>query len=192
MSEITFELRPVITRKESGRRGLVGPYGEVTLGHTRIKWPWSAAKPLELRLHGAQVPDATYTSLSTYRPTLKAPHLVLDGTPVDMSFKSCAFRKKDRVLRLSWLDRTYDYTVTGMKKGAVLRRPGVEITTERRKNPAGKGLCSWGTATGECDAIDLALAVLFEEVDTFELTTYAAMSEVFNKVTTPRRPEPMD
>lgn len=109
-----------------------------------------------------------------------------------MSFKSRAFRKQDRVLRLSWLDRRYDYTVTGLKKGAVLSRPGVKITTERRKNPAGKGLCSWGTATGECDATDLALAILFEEVDTIELTTYAAAIEVFNKVTTPRRPEPMD
>ncbi|MFE3151212.1 hypothetical protein ACFXJ6_31850 [Streptomyces sp. NPDC059218] len=192
MSEIKFELKPFTTKKESGRKGLVEPYGEVSLGYARKKWSTSTANPIELRLHGTNIPDATYTSLGAHRPTLKNPHLLLDSTPVEMSFKSRAFRKKDRVLRLSWLDRTYDYTVTGANKGSILRRPGVEVSIERKKNSSGKGLSSWGTATGESDAIDLALAIIFEEVDTMDLTTYAATLEVINKAITPRRHEPMD
>ncbi|MFD4761401.1 hypothetical protein ACFWOJ_21740 [Streptomyces sp. NPDC058439] len=182
MNEFKFELKPFTTKQEVGHKGTVGPFGEVTVAYMRKKWSDTTESKIELHLHGEQMPEATYRSLGTNQPTLKDPYLLLDGTPVELNFNKRAFRNKARALKLTYQERSFEYTVTGVGKGGILCRPGVKINIARTKNPTGKGISSFGTVTGEPDAIDLALAIVFEEVDTFDLTSSGAAAAALNKI----------
>ncbi|MFJ5776537.1 hypothetical protein [Streptomyces sp. NPDC093094] len=182
MTELKFELKPFLTKKEAGRSGTVGDFGEVTLSYPRKKWSDTTETRIELRLHGESIPETTYRSHGRSQPTLKDPLLLLDGVTVDLDFNMRAFRARARALKLTYHERAYEYVVTRAKKVGTLRRAGAEITTTRAKNPTGKGFSTFGSAAGEVDAIDLALAIVFDEVDTFDLTALGATASALNRV----------
>ncbi|MCX4788549.1 hypothetical protein OG369_20960 [Streptomyces sp. NBC_01221] len=187
MNELRFELKQFSTKEENGRLGTVGPFGEVTVVFTRKKWrDRSVNNYTEVRVHGENMPGALYRAAGRPRPGLKDARLLIDGVPVGLDFNKRAFRNKTRALKLTCQGRTYEYTVTGVDKGSVLRRTGMEITITRDKSTTGKGHSSFGTVTGEADGVDLALAIVFEEVDTFDLTSMGAATAAFNRIVTPR------
>ncbi|TGB06024.1 hypothetical protein [Streptomyces sp. MZ04] len=190
MTEFQFELKPFFRKTEHGRQGVVGAFGEVTVEAERKKRSIrTASRQLEVRLHGEQMPEVVYRTVGPGRPTLKNAVLAVDGHSVQLEFNSKAIRNTSRALKLSYQERLYEYIVTGFDKGAALRRPGVLISLTRGKNTAGKGMSTFGTVSGEADAVDLALAVIFEEVDTQELTTSGAASEAVNRLLNPRANE---
>ncbi|MDL2077660.1 hypothetical protein QNN03_14565 [Streptomyces sp. GXMU-J15] len=154
----------------------------MTLSYPRKRWSDTAETWIELHLYGGRIPEITYQSRGVGRPTLKDPLLLLGEHTVELDFNKHAFRAKARALKLAHQGRTYEYVATGANKGGTLRGSAVEITTTRNKNPTGKGVSTFGSATGEVDAIDLALAILFEEVDTFDLTSFGATATALNKI----------
>lgn len=191
MSELYFELKPFSTKTETGRKGTVGRFGEVTVSYPRKGWSDNASTLIELQLRGERLPPATYTSVGTNRPTLKEFQFLLDGHPVELHFNRRGLRNKDRAMKVACRGRSYEYIVAGTKKGSVLRRTDLKITMVRAKNTSGKGISSFYTVTGEADEIDLALAIVFEEVDTFDLTKFGATAAALNKIyNLPRTNEP--
>ncbi len=187
MNEIMFELSPFSTKEEEGRAGTAGPFGDVTVSVPRRKRrDKNVSNYTEVRVHGEHIPEVLYRALGRPRPHLKDARLLIDGASVELDFNKNALRNKSRALKLTHQGRTYEYAVTGNRKGAVLRRTGAEITISREKSTTGKGVSSFGTASGNVEAIDLALAVVFEEVDTFDLTSFGAATTAFNRLVTPR------
>ncbi|WP_326656391.1 hypothetical protein [Streptomyces sp. NBC_00385] len=185
--EIAFELEPYSTKEEEGRAGTAGAFGEIAVASPRGKW---RDKPVdnstEIRVRGEKLPEVLYRAVGRPRPGLKDARLLIDGVPVELAFNERAFRNSARALQLTFQGRAYAYTVTGAEKGSVLRRTGMEISIIRGEGRGRKGRSSVGTIAGEADGIDLALAVIFEEVDTFALTSGGAAIAAFNWVVTPR------
>ncbi|MFJ7626589.1 hypothetical protein ACIQZN_08880 [Streptomyces sp. NPDC097595] len=187
MNEFMFELEQFSAKEEEGRSGTAGAFGTVTVSVPRRKFrDKSLGNSTEIRADGEHIPEVVYRAVGRPRPGLRDGRLLVDGTPVDLSFNRNALRNKSRALQLTHQGRAYAYIVTGNRKGAVLRRAGADITIAREKSTSGRGLNSVGTATGDVDAVDLALAVVFEEVDTFDLTSFGAATTAFNRIVTPR------
>ncbi|MET9253176.1 hypothetical protein [Streptomyces sp. NPDC003717] len=195
MTEARFELAPYRQKKVHGRRGIVGDFGEVSYAVERRKGISKASgSHFEVRLHGAGMPAVTYTTIGPARPTLKNARLLVDGTPVELTFNSRGFRNSSRALHLTHEDRTYEYVVKRLGKEAVLTRPGVQVVLTRGTSTSGKGMSTYGTVAGDVDALDLALAIVFDGIDTLELTASGAVSETLNRLlNTPRSHEtPVD
>ncbi|MEW2266359.1 hypothetical protein ACGF5T_00090 [Streptomyces sp. NPDC047853] len=192
MTDFSFELTPFFLKKVYGHSGVVGGFGEVTVEVERRKgFSKTPGVHCEVRLRGDRMPEVTYRTVGPGRPTLKNSRLTADGHLCEMSYNSKGLSNSSRALRLICQERVYEYCVTSHGKGATLRRPGVAVTLNRAKSTAGKGMSSFGAATGEVDSLDLALAVVFEGVDTLELTTVGAVSETLNRLLySPRRNEP--
>lgn len=107
-----------------------------------------------------------------------------------MNFNSKGLSKTARALHLEYENRSYTYHRTGPSQGASLSRTGASLTTSRKKSTAGKGMSTFGIATGEFDATDLALVIAFDSVDTSELTTSGAVSETVHRILFPRSDQP--
>ncbi|MCX4882818.1 MULTISPECIES: hypothetical protein [unclassified Streptomyces] len=191
MAGYQFELRPFFGKQRHGRQGPVGAFGEVTVEAKRKKPSVKAgSRQLEVRLYGEQMPDVHYQTVGPGRPTLRNARLTVGGNSVGLTFNSKGFRNASRALRLVYQERSYEYVAAKLERGGTLARSGVVVSITRGKNTAGKGTSSFGVVTGEADAVDLALAILFEEVDTLELTTSGAVSSAVNRLLNPRSNEP--
>ncbi|MFJ8947696.1 hypothetical protein ACIRG4_31380 [Streptomyces sp. NPDC102395] len=190
MAEFSFELDPFTKKGRRGRRGNVGEFGEVIV-EAGYRKPSIAAghRQLEVRLYGDQMPDVLYRTVGPGRPRIKNARLTVSGSPARLSFNSKGIRNSQRALSLTVEGRLYEYVAANLEKGGILTRPGVSVSLRRGKSSTGKGSSSLGTAVGEVDAVDLALAVIFEEVDTLELTTSGAMSDAINRLLNPGRNE---
>ncbi|MDT0613582.1 hypothetical protein [Streptomyces lancefieldiae] len=193
MTEFRFELSPFNYKKVHGRKGVVGDFGEVTLEVERRKgFSRESGIHSEVRLRGENLPDTVYRTVGPGQPTLKNARLLINGHRCEMRFNSKGFRNASRALKLTYRERSYEYSVTRFEKGATLSRPGSLVTLTHGKSSAAKGMSTFGTATGEVDSIDLALAIVFEGVDTLELTATGAVSETLNRLlNSPRRNEPI-
>jgi hypothetical protein len=190
MAEYRFELRPFFGKRQHGRKGVVGTFGEVTVEASRKKPSVKAgSRQLEVRLHGEQMPEVHYQTVGPGQPTLRNARITIDGHSVQLNFNGKGFRNVSRALKLTHQERSYEYVAARLERGGTLARPGVLISITRGKNTAGKGTSSFGVVTGAADAVDLALAILFEEVDTLELTTSGAVSGALNRLLNPRSNE---
>ncbi|MFE1295333.1 hypothetical protein [Streptomyces sp. NPDC058731] len=186
-----FELEPFREKRRRGRRGRLGAFGDVLVEAERRKPSVKAGSShLEVRLSGTHMPEVFYRTTGPFQATMKNAVLTVDGATVQLSFNDRAFRNSTRALRFSHMDRMYEYAVIGFGKGATLHRPGVGITLTRGKSAARRGTSTLGAATGDFDALDLALALVFEEVDTAELTTVGAMSKTLDRILNPGSNEP--
>jgi hypothetical protein len=136
------------------------------------------------------MPVVSYQTVGPGRPTIRNARLTIDGDLVKLDFNSKGLRNTSRALRLTYQGRRYEYVAARLAEGGTLTRTGVLISLTRGKNSAGKGMSSFGAVTGEADAVDLALAILFEEVDTLELTTSGGVSAALNRLLNPRSNEP--
>ncbi|MFJ9540569.1 hypothetical protein ACIRPX_25295 [Streptomyces sp. NPDC101225] len=191
MAEYSFELKPYYNKERHGRKGLVGTFGEVTVEATRKKSSVkTGSRQLQVLLHGEKMPAVSYRTLGPGRPTIRNARLTIDGDPVQLDFNIKGIRNTSRALRLTYRERSYEYVAAKLERGGKLARSGVLISITRRRNNKSKGPSSHGVVTGEADAVDLALAILLEEVDTLELTTSGAVSGALNRLLNPRSNEP--
>ncbi|WP_148663822.1 hypothetical protein [Streptomyces ambofaciens] len=192
MTDFSFELTPFFKKKVQGRSGIVGEFGEVTVEVERRKgFSKTPGIHCEVRLRGDKMPEVTYQTVGPGRPTLKNSRLTAAGHLCKMSYNTKGLTNASRALQVICQERVYEYCVTSHGKGATLRRPGVAVTLNRAKGSASRGTSSFGAVTGEADSLDLALAVVFECVDTLELTTAGAVSETLNRLLyNPRWNEP--
>ncbi|MFG2968555.1 hypothetical protein ACGFZS_35345 [Streptomyces sp. NPDC048288] len=184
MAEYQFELTPFFEKKRRGRRGVVAAFGELTVTAVRKKPGLkSGHKQLEVQVLGDRIPEIVYQTVGPGRPTLRNARLRIDGNPAKLTFNTKAFRNASRALHITCeRERSYEYVAARLGMGGTLTRPGVLVSLTRDKNPTGKGMSSFGTVTGEADALDVALAVLFEEVETLELTASGAVSGVVQRI----------
>ncbi|APY86967.1 hypothetical protein DCW30_30045 [Streptomyces alfalfae] len=190
MTEFEFELTPFFHKARRGRQGVVGAFGDVTVeAEYRKRSIKTASRQLDVRMQGERLPGAIYRTIGPGRPTLRNATLAVDGQAVRLDFNARGIRNAARALRLTYQDRSYEYAVTGFDKGAVLRGPGTVVSLTRRKSGTGPGMSTVGAVTGEADPIGIALAILFEEVDTIELTTSGAASHALNRILNPRANE---
>lgn len=191
MADFQFELLRYTRKKVRGHKGTVGPFGEVTV---EAEWRKGSIKTahrqLEVRLCSEQMPEVVYRTIGPGRPMLRNARLLVNGELAQLTFNSRALRNKARALNITCGERSYEYSVTRLAKGATLSRPGAEVAFTRGKNPQGKWGC-FGTVSGEADALDLALAIVFEDVDTVELTTTGHAAEAIHRFLNPRSNEPI-
>ncbi|MFD4761403.1 hypothetical protein ACFWOJ_21750 [Streptomyces sp. NPDC058439] len=188
MSIFEFELRKFSNRKEIGCKGIAGTFGDVLTARQEISIKESRRRGnrSEVVLRGEQLPELLFRGTGPGRPTLETPHLLIEGISIELDFSKRAFRRKSRALHLTHEGRTWTYVVIHPNRSSVLERPGVQIPLDRRKSSTGKGASSYVTATREAAAIDLALAIIFKEVQTYALTSGGAISSVLNRIVTPR------
>ncbi|WP_431043779.1 hypothetical protein ACQUSR_19070 [Streptomyces sp. P1-3] len=183
MSSITFTLDPYISQpdraqlKDSsprhvpatvvGRRGVIGELGEVAVEHTDDRAYDGGAQRTRAQVRGAAVPAVVLTGRAVWgsAPSLDQAELTVDGAPVALEHNVMGAKNTARALRFSHAGHAYTYTVLPRSKGAELRRDGVRVLLEPVKGTGGRRITR-GTVEGPAEAVDVALAVLFEEVDT--------------------------
>ncbi|MET7936466.1 hypothetical protein [Streptomyces sp. NPDC005322] len=96
------------------------------------------------------------------------------GNAVAMTRNSLGLRQSARALRLTYQDRTFSYRSLGPTKGAVLTGENVEIALGPGRHVRKAGLVTAVEVSGDVDALALALAIVFEEVETASLTLTGA------------------
>ncbi|MER5299046.1 hypothetical protein ABT039_06225 [Streptomyces lasiicapitis] len=194
MAEFQFELEwyrgrklPGHAAKVHGLAGTVGPFGDVTV---EVEWRKPGLKgghrQYETRLYGERMPDVVYRTVGPPRPSLRNARFDVAGERVRLDFNAKALRNSSRALRMTCQGREYEYAVARFERGATLSRPGVEITMTNGKGSRGKESASFGAVTGDADAVDLALAIVFEHIETRELTASERVSGLLGKVLDPR------
>ncbi|WJV46906.1 hypothetical protein [Streptomyces flavofungini] len=193
VADFQFELEwyrgkklPGHAAKVHGLTGTVGSFGDVTV---EVEWRKPGLKgghrQYETRLYGERMPDVVFRTVGPAKPCLRNARFDVAGERVPLDFNAKALRNKARALRMTCQGRPYEYVVAGFERGATLSRPGVEITMTRGKNPRGKGHVSFGAVTGEADTLDLALAIVFEHIETRELTASERVSGLIGRVLDP-------
>ncbi|MFB8416678.1 hypothetical protein ACFC63_14360 [Streptomyces albidoflavus] len=155
---------------KEGLRGEIGGFGPVVVEHAKVYR--RADKGMDtVRLSGPRFPVAVFRGRRrNSHPSLAKAELALDGRSVGLRFNSRAVRKQDRALRISYDGREYVYSSDGMGKPNSLVRDGVRITLKLGDFIPSVGMCRNGEAVGPVDPVDLAIAIVLEEVDTDVLT----------------------
>ncbi|MCQ8775076.1 hypothetical protein [Streptomyces telluris] len=94
---------------------------------------------------------------------------------VALERNSRGLRQQSRALHLAYEERRYSYTSLGAGKGAVFRGDhGPEISLVPGAHGNRAGVVSLGRASDSADAMDLDLALVFEEVETAALSLAGA------------------
>ncbi|MFG2999298.1 hypothetical protein [Streptomyces sp. NPDC048340] len=106
-------------------------------------------------------------------PRMGNMELSVDGRPARLSRRHLALTKRGRSLRIRIDGRDYRYRVLGSKRQHELSRAGATVTMSRSdwRLP---GTIS-GTAQGQVDGLDVALAVVLEGVYTRNLSFSGAL-----------------
>ncbi|MFF1276368.1 hypothetical protein ACFVZC_23660 [Streptomyces marokkonensis] len=182
---LTFELLPYRTAPKkqlptAGIKGDVGHFGSVVVERCPLSRPLDKGMDTA-RLSGPAFPETVFRGKRrSGRPSLFKAELTLDGRAADLRFNARALKREDRVLRIAYEGREYVYSSEGLGKANVLAREGVRVSMELGRQIPPAHIASAGTATGPVDAVDLAIAIVLEEVDTDVLTlTGAALSSPF-------------
>ncbi|MEU3996825.1 hypothetical protein AB0E76_13550 [Streptomyces fungicidicus] len=182
---LQFELLPYKTAPKkqlptAGVKGDVGHFGPVVVERCPIHRPLRKGMD-DARLSGPAFPEAIFTGKRrSGRPSLFKAELLLDGRRAELEFNSRALRKQDRALRIRYEGREYVYGIEDLGRVRALTREGVRVSIGPGRHVPPATTYSAGTATGPVDAVDLAIAILLEEVDTDVLTlTGAALSSPF-------------
>ncbi|AYL36768.1 hypothetical protein ACFTZ8_22465 [Streptomyces fungicidicus] len=182
---LQFELLPYKTAPKkqlptAGVKGDVGHFGPVVVERCPIHRPLRKGMD-DARLSGPAFPEAIFTGKRrSGRPSLFKAELLLDGRRAELEFNSRALRKQDRALRIRYEGREYVYVIEDLGRVRALTREGVRVSIGPGRHVPPATTYSAGTATGPVDAVDLAIAILLEEVDTDVLTlTGAALSSPF-------------
>ncbi|CCK28244.1 hypothetical protein BN159_3865 [Streptomyces davaonensis JCM 4913] len=179
---LKFELTPYSVKPKrelprAGLKGEVGHFGAVTVERSPLYRPGDKGMDTA-RLSGPAFPETVFRGKRrSGRPSLFKAELTLDGKKAELRFNSRAVRKEDRALHIAHEGREYVYSVEGLGKPRVLERAGVKIAMESGQFvPGADGAPSVGTATGPVDVVDLAVALVLEQVDTDALTLGGAIA----------------
>ncbi|MFH8368631.1 hypothetical protein [Streptomyces sp. NPDC018031] len=164
--------RPHDEPSKSGFRGTVEGLGEVVVEHEGVGRRDGGPQRTRVEVRGAAVPAVVLTGRAVWGdlPSLDQAELTVDGVAVPLKLNLLGAKKTQRALRFAHRNRSYTYSLLpkGRREGAELRRDQVCVRMEYFKNR--KGLRTTrgtrGTISGTADALDVALAVLFEQVDT--------------------------
>jgi len=159
----------------TGCRGIVGTLGEVTVERVGLRSHDGGAQRTRAEVRGAEVPAVVLTGRAVWgeEPSLDGAELTVDGGSVPWKMNVLGVRKADRALRFAYQGRAYAYTLLPKAKGAQLCRDGVCVLLEPFKAKNGmRG--TRGTMSGPTDGVDVALGVVFEQVDTRLLSPKAA------------------
>lgn len=155
---------------KAGFKAEVGRFGSVTVERCPLYRPLEKGMDT-VRLSGPAFPDTTFRGKRrSGQPSLSRAELTLAGRPAELRFNARALRKEDRALRISYESREYVYSAEGLGRAKVLERAGVQVTMEPGQYVPATGTVTAGTATGPADAVDLAIAIVLEAVDTDVLT----------------------
>ncbi|GAA4112678.1 MULTISPECIES: hypothetical protein [Streptomyces] len=176
-SGFEFEMRRYSTKTEWGVEGIAGRFGRVVTSRTKYRRRRKNDSPgLEVRLQGDHMPATVYRVLVLGDDFREKTSLTVDGVPVAFDYNRRAIRSRSRALRITYLDRSYRYTVLHLRREFVLERTGVTAVLEVLKDGGGrKGRPRLRVATtGDADAVDIALAVILHDVDTSALTSFGA------------------
>ncbi|GAA2621934.1 hypothetical protein [Streptomyces vastus] len=177
---LKFELLPykISTKKElpkAGLKGDVGHFGSVTVERCPLYRPLEKGMDTA-RLSGPAFPVTTFRGKRrSGQPSLFKAELTLDGRRAELRFNARALRKEDRALRIAYEGREYVYSSEDLGRAKVLEREGVRVTMRSGQYVPPATTFRAGTATGPVDAVDLAIAIVLEEVDTEVLTLSGAV-----------------
>ncbi|MFI0941158.1 hypothetical protein [Streptomyces sp. NPDC021020] len=169
-----FVLEPYDTKTERGVTGTVGAFGEVRVFHTRGRH----IRPgdiLRTEVVSERLPDTYLTNIGMAgEPYLsKKATLSVGGILAGLAYNPLGLRRSARALFIGLAGREYGYASTGEGHAVELRRggdvrvgfvdgPHVRKTSGHRR---------FGTAHGPVDAMDMAIALVFERVDVAWLST---------------------
>ncbi|UOB11009.1 hypothetical protein MQE23_18885 [Streptomyces sp. HP-A2021] len=177
---LKFDLTPyrISSKKElpkAGIKGEVEHFGSFTVERCPLYRPLEKGMDTA-RLSGPAFPETTFRGKRrSGQPSLFKAELTLDGRHAELRFNARALRKEDRALRIAYEGREYVYSVEGLGAANVLEREGVRVAIEPGQYIPSAGTVRAGTATGPVDAVDLAIAIVLEEVDTDVLTLGGAV-----------------
>ncbi|MFE9122794.1 hypothetical protein [Streptomyces sp. NPDC007172] len=177
-SGFEFEMRPYSTKAEWGVEGIAGRFGRVSTSRTKYSRRRKKVSPgSEVRLQGDHMPATVYRALVLNDDFRENTSLTVDGVPVEFDYNRRAIRSRSRALRITYLDRSYRYTVLHPLREFVLERSGVTVALEVVKDAGGRRGRPGRrvTVTGDADAIDIALAVVLPDADTIVLTSFGAV-----------------
>lgn len=174
MENATFRLEGFEDSYFTGWRGVLGEFGHVTV--QRKGGAFGAYRGFA-ELFGDRLPFTEYSGLGSGYPGLAEGELTVGGEGVRLSFNPRGIKRSSRALKLSYQDRSYTYTSLGFAKPAQLARDGLEITISpgSEESPRDFSLRS-GKIVGVADSVDLAIATIFEVVDTAVLTLGGAIA----------------
>ncbi|MFJ5561106.1 hypothetical protein ACIQCD_27750 [Streptomyces sp. NPDC093250] len=181
-----FELLPYETepskreQPKAGVKGDVGRFGTVVVERRPLFQP--LAKGMDTaRLTAYAFPETVFRGKRrSGKPSLFKAELTLAGRAAELRFNAKALKREDRVLRITYDGREYVYSSEGLGKAHVLEREEVRVAMEPGRQIPPADIARAGTATGPVDAVDLAIAIVLEEVDTDVLTLAgAALSSPF-------------
>ncbi|MGA5893805.1 hypothetical protein [Streptomyces venetus] len=182
---LKFELMPysVSAKKElpkAGVKGGVGHFGSVYVERCPLYRPLENGMETA-RLSGPAFPETVFRGKRrSGKPSLFKAGLTLDGRHAELRFNARALRKESRALRVTYEGRKYVYFSEEWGSMNVLEREGVRVSIEPGRHVPPATTFRAGTATGPVDAVDLAIAIVLEEVDTEILTLGgAALSSPF-------------
>ncbi|MFI0717838.1 hypothetical protein [Streptomyces sp. NPDC021224] len=169
-----FVLEPYDTKTERGVTGTVGEFGEVKVFHTRGR----TIRPgdiLRTEVVSGQLPDTYLSGIGMAgEPYLsKKATLSVGGILAALSYNPLGLRRSARALFIGLAGREYAYASTGEGHAVELRR-GDEVRVGFVDGPHVRktsGHRRFGTAHGPVDAMDMALALVFERVDVAWLST---------------------
>ncbi|MFH8500280.1 hypothetical protein [Streptomyces coeruleorubidus] len=175
-----FELTPysVSAKKQlpkAGVKGDLGHFGSVTVERCPLYRPLEKGMDTA-RLSGPAFPETSFRGKRrSGKPSLFKAELTLGGRHAELRFNARALRKEDRALRIVYEGREYVYSSEEWGSVKVLEREGVRVSIEPGRHVPPTTTCRAGTATGPADAVDLAIAIVLEEVDTEVLTLGGAV-----------------
>ena len=165
---------------KEGLRGEVGTFGQVRVEHTKTYRRVGDGMDT-VRLSGPAFPLTVFRGRRRNgQPSLSKAELTLDGDPAELRFNARALRKQSRALRVDYGGREYVYSSDGMGKPNSVVRDGVRVALRLGEFVPSLGVGRIGEVVGPGDAVDLAIAIVLEEVDTDLLTvTGTALSSPF-------------
>ncbi|MFG3287961.1 hypothetical protein ACGF3G_04010 [Streptomyces sp. NPDC048179] len=174
MENATFKLEGFREPFFTGWRGVLGDFGHVTV---QRKGRASGAYRGFAELFGGLLPFTEYSALGSGHPGLAEGILTVGGEDVQLSYNTRAIKRISRALKLSYRGRSYTYTSLGYAKPVQLTRDGLGITIApgSEESPRDMSLRSV-KIVGAADPVDLAIALIFEVVDTAVLTLGGAIA----------------
>lgn len=175
MGDFTFELEPFENGAQRGKRGIVGPFGDVMVFYVKPVRQQSQAMP-RTELVAERLPQTSVTGVGAGgRPSLTRAVMEVGDVAVTLKYNSFGIRRASRALHITYANRDYTYTYT-TSMDIELRREGARVAIKRGRFVQGVGRYRTGSVHGAVDEVDLAIAIVFEAVDTDSLSLGTALA----------------
>lgn len=175
MNDFTFELEPFENDAQWGMRGLIGPYGETMVFHVKPVKEHTRGAMLRTHLVSEHLPETYVDGIGMGgRPSTVKATMQVGGVAGTLKYNSFGLRRTSRALHITYSGRLYTYSYT---KGlnVELSRSGAQVAIKTGRFVRGTGHYRNGSIQGAVDEVDLAIAIVFEAVDTGPLSPGTAL-----------------